>query len=243
MTRVVGVAGKCCAGKDLVTRWLLNRGWREINVDQVGHRALVVLRDQVVETFGEGILSLDRSGIDRKRLGEVVFSDPAELRKLEAIVHPWMRREVESSVRRLSTGPKAVPGATGGQSSRADLSSNGDQSPSGNQPPSGDQSPNRHQDHDAEAPRGLVINAALLFHMHLDTLCDAIILVRAPLWHRVLRARRRDGAPWGSILRRVWSQRRLHAQARRSPADIIIVDNRETPEVLYRHLEHDVRLQ
>ncbi len=44
----------------------------------------------------------------------------------------------------------------------------------------------------------VVINAALLHRMHLDSLCDTICFVKAPFHLRYLRARRRDGV---SLLR------------------------------------------
>ena len=46
--------------------------------------------EAVVREFGEEFV---RNGeIDRKKLGEVVFNDPAERRRLNAIVHPLVRQ-------------------------------------------------------------------------------------------------------------------------------------------------------
>lgn len=197
---VVGVAGKCCAGKDLVADWLRQRHWREINVDHLGHRALEARRDAVVAAFGAQILRED-GAIDRSKLGPIVFSSAKRLRELEAIVHPWMREEVRRETEAFRrTAPE-------------------------------------------KRSRGLVINAALLFHMGMDTLCDSVILVRAPLAARLLRAIRRDGFHPGRILFRLRTQRRLETQAHSSPADIITVDNRGTPQALYRCLEEVPQLQ
>jgi hypothetical protein len=69
---VVGVAGGCCAGKDQVTAWLLQRGWHEINVDRIGHEALAANHTQIVAAFGPTILD-ERGTIDRRSLGTVVF--------------------------------------------------------------------------------------------------------------------------------------------------------------------------
>ncbi len=43
--------------------------------------------------------SSDAGEIDRRALGRIVFADPAELRRLEAIVHPPMRDEFERLIR------------------------------------------------------------------------------------------------------------------------------------------------
>ncbi len=196
---VVGVAGKCCAGKDMVTKWLLGRKWREINVDAIGHEALAARHREIVATFGPDVLD-NGATIDRKKLGERVFADPDDLQRLEEIVHPWMRSRVAGIVERFRRGE-------------------------------------RTETTDGAAVPGLVINAALLFHMQLDTLCDVVLLVRAPLVERLRRAYRRDDLPLRRILQRLWSQRRLDAQAYRSSADTITVDNGQSPENLYRQLE------
>lgn len=199
--RVVGVAGKSCAGKDLVTRWFRDRNWREINVDHLGHRALEQCREQIIRVFGPSILNDDRSAIDRGRLGKIVFSNTRRREELEAIVHPWMRAEVRRETTAFRSGDPAF-----------------------------------EPRYAADAPRGLVINAALLFYMELDQHCDVVIFVRAPLLLRLIRAIRRDGLSWRRVVLRLWSQRAVKTQAERSPADIITVDNRGTPEALRRRL-------
>jgi dephospho-CoA kinase len=42
---------------------------------------------RIIEAFGSEVLDPD-GGIDRARLGAIVFADPAALMRLEAIVHP-----------------------------------------------------------------------------------------------------------------------------------------------------------
>jgi dephospho-CoA kinase len=260
--RVLGVAGKCCAGKDLVTHWLLENHWREINVDQVGHRALEALRDEIVREFGSEILRDDgEGGIDRARLGRIVFSREDRRKALEAIVHPWMRAEIRREVERFRAAPASTstPTPAPASTSTPAPATTPLPAPQSGCPPSGESRPvqseslrsgpvqsgsvrsgpvqNGPVQNGPAQPRGLVINAALLFYMELDSLCDAIILVRAPLFNRVVRAIRRDGFDPRRVVLRLWSQRRLETQARLSPADIITVDNRGTPEALRRRLQ------
>ncbi len=86
---VVGVTGRYCAGKSAVSEILAEHGYLQIDVDSIGHEALNRERDRVVEAFGDAVTTQDGC-IDRKALGRIVFSDSAELRRLEAIVHPAM---------------------------------------------------------------------------------------------------------------------------------------------------------
>ena len=90
---ILGVTGRYCAGKDTVVAALARRGFREIDVDRIGHTVLDLKIDEVVRRFGDEV----RAGsgrVDRRRLGAVVFRDPGALRALEAIVHPEMIRRV-----------------------------------------------------------------------------------------------------------------------------------------------------
>ena len=90
---VLGLTGKCCAGKDEAGRILEEFGWNTIDVDALGHRALNNRREEVVRRFGE-VVRDEQGKIDRKRLGEIVFSDSKALSDLESIVHPEMREMV-----------------------------------------------------------------------------------------------------------------------------------------------------
>ncbi len=63
------------------------------------------------------------------------------------------------------------------------------------------------------APRGIVLNAAVLYKTpQLLEKCRAIFFVEAPAFIRFLRVRRRDKIPSHDILKRFFSQRNLLAQ-------------------------------
>jgi len=95
---VWGVAGKYCSGKNIVVNILKSCGFREIDVDLLGHRVLEEQKTRVVKHFGREILA-SCGEIDRRKLGRVVFTDPAELRVLEGILHPVMVERVEEQVK------------------------------------------------------------------------------------------------------------------------------------------------
>jgi len=94
---VLGVAGKCCAGKDTVSNFFIERGFRDVNVDRIGHLALEFQRDEVVSHFGSVILD-EGGSIDRGRLGAIVFRSIERRRELESILHPWMAEQVRLAV-------------------------------------------------------------------------------------------------------------------------------------------------
>ncbi|MBX7186961.1 MAG: dephospho-CoA kinase [Vicinamibacteria bacterium] len=91
----VGITGSIASGKSTVARRLKDRGIPVIDLDKVGHEVLRKRHEAfepVVAAFGEGILG-DDGEIDRKKLGAVVFADPAARERLNAIMHPRIRDE------------------------------------------------------------------------------------------------------------------------------------------------------
>ncbi len=88
---VLGITGKYCSGKSMLGSLLQEKGWHVIEVDGLGHQALVHLQDEVVEVFGEEILTDGQ--IDRDKLGSIIFSDRRKRLLLEGLVHPWMKEE------------------------------------------------------------------------------------------------------------------------------------------------------
>jgi dephospho-CoA kinase len=104
----VGLTGGIAAGKSEVSRRLAERGVVIIDADAVarevvaaGTRGLA----EVIAAFGPEVL--DAGGaLDRGRLGEIVFADPALLGKLNAIVHPLVAERMLEIER--SAAPDAV---------------------------------------------------------------------------------------------------------------------------------------
>ncbi len=89
---IIGLTGKSCAGKDAVAALLDKKRFEVIDVDKLGHDALAMNKDKLVEAFGDGIIAQDGS-VDRKVLGPLVFSNPDKLEALNSITHPWMHDE------------------------------------------------------------------------------------------------------------------------------------------------------
>ncbi len=105
---VVGVSGKYCAGKNLAAEILARNGFRVVDVDALGHRALEREKAGILARFGGGVLAED-GGVDRRALGRLVFGSARELAALEAIVHPGMVEEVKREL--PSEGDAAINAA------------------------------------------------------------------------------------------------------------------------------------
>jgi dephospho-CoA kinase len=86
----IGLTGGIGSGKSTVAELFARHGARVIDADAIAHGLMSpgteVFR-AVVQRFGSAVVGSD-GAIDRAALAEVVFSDPAERRDLEAIVHP-----------------------------------------------------------------------------------------------------------------------------------------------------------
>lgn len=88
----IGLTGGIGSGKSTVARMLAELGAPSFDADKVGHNIYSPdgpAYHDVIAAFGRGILAPDGT-IDRKKLGPIVFADPAQLKRLEAIVHPRM---------------------------------------------------------------------------------------------------------------------------------------------------------
>ena len=90
----VGLTGGLASGKSHVGKLLEDMGCLLIKADDLGHETLRPSGEAhaaAVKEFGPAILNADGS-IDRKKLGAIVFADRAKLDRLNAIVHPAVRR-------------------------------------------------------------------------------------------------------------------------------------------------------
>ncbi|MGE4454160.1 MAG: dephospho-CoA kinase [Sphaerochaeta sp.] len=85
---VIGLTGKACAGKDQYASVFASYGCTVLNVDSLGHEALDSSKEALIEAFGSSVVVAGK--VDRKKLGSIVFSDPAKLKRLESITHPLM---------------------------------------------------------------------------------------------------------------------------------------------------------
>lgn len=107
---VIGLVGGIGAGKSHVARVMEGLGYAVVDSDKEAKAALdrPEVREQLVKWWGPA--ALDATGrVDRKRVAEIVFADPAQRTRLEALVHPLVKlRRAEMIARAMADGRKGV---------------------------------------------------------------------------------------------------------------------------------------
>ncbi len=110
----VGLTGGIACGKSFALKEFEKLGVYGIDADEIAHSVIEVGQpafQKVVEEFGEEILD-PVGGIDRKKLGKVVFADEQARQRLNGIVHPHIfeeeRRQLEALENPLSNLRPAI---------------------------------------------------------------------------------------------------------------------------------------
>lgn len=110
----VGLTGGIGAGKSEVSRLLVEHGAVLIDADRIAREVVApgtAGLAAVVDAFGEDVLAED-GGLDRPRLGSIVFADAEKLSVLNSIVHPLVgarSRELEEAAAEDSVVVHDVP--------------------------------------------------------------------------------------------------------------------------------------
>src|SRR3954469_16218047 len=97
----VGLTGGIATGKSYVLDQFRRRGVPCLDADELAHGVTAAGTEAtllIAERFGADVLADDGS-VDRRKLGPIVFADPAARRDLEAIVHPAVHRAIAAGVR------------------------------------------------------------------------------------------------------------------------------------------------
>lgn len=99
MKYVIGVYGFAATGKTTISKLLRDEfNAVFISADELGHKALVEKKRDIVDVFGSSILD-EFNNIDRTSLAKIVFSDENALKKLECISHKYIYDEVERIIK------------------------------------------------------------------------------------------------------------------------------------------------
>jgi len=96
VTFKVGLTGGIGSGKTTVAAAFSELGVPTFSADAIGHELSQPGEagyEEIVNAFGTGILNEDRS-LNRTRLGDIVFNDPALKAQLENILHPLIMQRM-----------------------------------------------------------------------------------------------------------------------------------------------------
>lgn len=107
--RIIGITGGTGSGKTTALNILEALGARVIDCDRLYHELLEESEEMKAE-LGESFPDAVADGVvDRKKLGAIVFSYPDSLKRLNAITHKYVGREVDRIIdTERRNGRKAV---------------------------------------------------------------------------------------------------------------------------------------
>jgi dephospho-CoA kinase len=106
---VIGILGGIGAGKSRVAQAFAALGCGVIDADKLAREALATRAAalEVAGWWGPGVIGAD--GLpDRKAIAARVFNQPAELEKLEGLLHPMVFRARDEMVKEMNADPKIV---------------------------------------------------------------------------------------------------------------------------------------
>lgn len=99
--RKVAVTGGLSCGKSSVCRFFKKFGSYTVSADEVVHQLLspeTLTGQKIVELIGNDIIINNQ--IDRSKIAQKVFNQPALLKSLEQILHPAVHEEIEKQYER-----------------------------------------------------------------------------------------------------------------------------------------------
>lgn len=87
--KVIGLTGGIGSGKTTVTDYLISRGFHVLDADKIAREIVLPGSEMLIQltaVFGRDILMED-GNLNRKKLGEIVFSDTEKKKTLDALMH------------------------------------------------------------------------------------------------------------------------------------------------------------
>jgi dephospho-CoA kinase len=105
--RILGLTGGIGSGKSMVAQMFARLGAAVVDADQLAREVVEPGQpalQEIAATFGPEVLLPD-GRLDRARLAGIIFADPAERAKLDAITHPRIRARMNEEIEARRSGP------------------------------------------------------------------------------------------------------------------------------------------
>lgn len=103
--KIIGITGKSGSGKSTLATLLAKKlKCDSINIDKIGHKATEdeKIKGKLCEVLGKEILG-ENSKIDRKKLGNIVFSNPEKMDKLTKITWGYMQEILDTILQKQTS--------------------------------------------------------------------------------------------------------------------------------------------
>lgn len=113
--QVIAVTGPMAAGKNFICSQMQKEGWAAVDADLLVHDAIEIVKERILDTFipyaEQQNIKLTRTdgSIDRRALGELLFSFPELLKVQESMVYPIIIQQINEFI---SVHDKTIINAT-----------------------------------------------------------------------------------------------------------------------------------
>ena len=100
MAYCVGLTGGIASGKSTVAELFSELGMHVINADKISKELTAknqTAYHEIVAHFGTGVLDTEGE-LNRKKLRDIIFTDPGERTWLEQLLHPPIRNTIKNAV-------------------------------------------------------------------------------------------------------------------------------------------------
>lgn len=98
---IIGITGGVGSGKSLALEYLSEvYDCIIIKADDIGNEVKLKGREcynEIIDLLGKDILN-EYDEIDKKKMSDIIFADPALVEKINAIIHPAVRKEIETII-------------------------------------------------------------------------------------------------------------------------------------------------
>lgn len=105
----IAITGGIGSGKSLVSEYVVKLGYDVISADKIAKEILMSddsVKSKIIKSFGNE--SYNENGLDTKYIAEKVFSDPANVKKINSFVHPPTIKKIESESAEILKSKKIV---------------------------------------------------------------------------------------------------------------------------------------
>ena len=108
--KIIGITGGIASGKTSLSQILIKKGYPVIDADKISRSLLKIglpSYREIVHEFGSQILNDDKT-VNRRALSKLIFDKKTHRDKLEAILHPYIFRQIKILIREYSKKEKII---------------------------------------------------------------------------------------------------------------------------------------
>lgn len=98
--RIIGITGGIASGKSTVSNMIEKLGYKVIDADKISRQVVEKGKpayEEIVKCFGNTIID-EFGNINRKKLGNIIFSDEKKRQKLNNITHPHIMEAIKEAI-------------------------------------------------------------------------------------------------------------------------------------------------